>query len=169
MAEKWQCGTDGDGGQWYENDPHAGEFVLIIRDDTDGIRALPGDGGSFVFRGFGAAALRAGEWLHAERGVSREDAGQFAMDLSGAGFDAFDGITVTILDAHRTSDGRPILPGMQVTDYDRRPAVVEPRQFFDGGCLYPGGQYFDGWYYTITDGEDRAHGRFNGERLRSRV
>jgi hypothetical protein len=70
-----------------------------------------------------------------------------------------------ILEADHTADNVLITPGLRVLDCDRRLAVIDPAQFFDDSSCYPGGQYFDHWYYVTRDGEDRPYKRFNGERL----
>lgn len=53
-------------------------------------------------------------------------------------------------------------------DYDRRWGTVYPDQFMDDGMMTPGGEYFDGWYYVQSDGDDRPYKKFNGERMTTR-
>jgi hypothetical protein len=72
-----------------------------------------------------------------------------------------------ILKADFTSDRKPIVPNLEVLDYDRRTGIVEPGQFMDDGMMRPGGEYFDGWYEVIPDGKAGRGKRFNGERMRS--
>jgi hypothetical protein len=72
-----------------------------------------------------------------------------------------------ILVADFTSNGRAITPGLRVLDYDRREGTVEVGQFLDDGTMSPGGEYFDGWYEVVPDGETKRGKRFNGERMKA--
>lgn len=75
------------------------------------------------------------------------------------------GLNFRILEAHFTSDGKAITPGLLVEDYDREMGTVVKRQFMTGYSTDPGGLYFNGWYAVEKDsGVVRD---FNGERLRS--
>lgn len=105
-------------------------------------------------------------------GVEPQAAASLTYNLSGCRAGALaispDGITkYRILEAHFTSDHRPIVPGLRVLDHDRETGIVDPAQFMDPGSLYPGGVYFDGWYYVLRDGEDRLYRRFDGDRMRT--
>jgi hypothetical protein len=64
-----------------------------------------------------------------------------------------------------TDNGVEITPGLRVMTNDWRWGTVEASQFTDGGLTYPGGEYFDGWFYVIYDGQDGRGSRFNGERM----
>jgi len=79
--------------------------------------------------------------------------------------DPHTGLKFRILDAHYTSDGRAITPGMRVLDYDREEGTVVKRRFMTGYSNDPGGLYFNGWYAVEKD--SGAVRDFNGERLRS--
>jgi hypothetical protein len=72
-----------------------------------------------------------------------------------------------VLKADFTSDRKPIVPNLEVLDYDRRSGIVEPGQFMDDGTMSPGGEYFDGWYEVLPDGKAGRGKRFNGERMQS--
>jgi hypothetical protein len=72
-----------------------------------------------------------------------------------------------VLEADLTSDGKPIMPGLRVLDYDHREGAVEPGQFMDDGMMCPGGEHFDGWYYVVSDGETGRGKPFNGERMKA--
>lgn len=78
------------------------------------------------------------------------------------------GLDYRILCADFTADRVPITPGLRVLDYDRRWGTVYPDQFMDDGMMTPGGEYFDGWYYVQSDGDDRPYKKFNGERMTTR-
>lgn len=107
-----------------------------------------------------------------KRGVEPQEAARFTYRLSGCRVGAIcpapsGEVSYRILEADFTSDRKAIVPGLRVTDHDRQPGTVTADQFMQDIYGYPGGEYFDNWYYVTRDGEDRAYRRFNGERMES--
>lgn len=160
----------GKGGMWYGNDLDSGLFIAVAWRDREVVRVV-GRKGVHGFRGHHSAVDAAAGWLVDNYRMSTGEAGAFAAEMIGTGQATAigSGLSVRILDAHLTVDGKPIVPGLLVTDYDRRDVAVDAFQFSApaGSSLHPGGQFFDGWYYTAED-DGSIRGRMNGERLRTR-
>lgn len=165
--DKVALGADG---MWYGNDLTSGLFIAVAWRGREAVRTV-GRQGVHGFRGHHGAVDAAAGWLVDNYRMSAGEAGAFAVALGGTGqaTASVSGLSVRILDAHLTVDGKPIVPGLLVTDYDRRDVAVDAFQFSApaGSSLHPGGQFFDGWYYTAED-DGSIRGRMNGERLRTR-
>lgn len=144
------------------------KYILIRRADSDNatITAV-----GAVYPSPVRAASAAGDDLIVH-GSPKSDAVEYATLLAAHSVGAIQsdpetGPAYRILAADFTSDGRPILPGLRVLDYDRREGRVKPAQFMQDGLLRPGGEHFDHWYFVVPDGKAGRGRAFNGERLKT--
>lgn len=147
-------------------------YILIHRDPSGTITAvdLSKSVHTVTYATPTHAARTAGYLFSQLPGQQRGMGGRVARNLHarpvGGILAAWDtGHCFRILRADFTQDGIAITPGLEVTENNLRPAIIDAAQFMETSDLMPGGQFFDRWYYVVYPGDDRRSHRFDTTRL----